>query len=164
LKNTAITYIDSPIGAIKIVGDSNAIKMVTFVPEMGEESEGIMPLVVRKCKKQLNEYFQGTRTQFNIPVAPEGTDFQREVWEALIKIPFGKTTTYSKQSIGLGDVKKIRAVGTANGKNPIAIIIPCHRVIGSDGSLTGYAGGLDKKEWLLKHENSLPGMTQTSLF
>ena len=138
--------------------------MVTFVPEMGEESEGVMPIVVRKCKKQLTEYFQGTRTQFTIPVAPEGTDFQREVWDVLLKIPFGKTTTYSKQSIGLGDVKKIRAVGTANGKNPIAIIIPCHRVIGTDGRLTGYAGGLDKKEWLLKHENSLPGMTQTSLF
>uniref|UniRef100_UPI004047EF88 methylated-DNA--[protein]-cysteine S-methyltransferase n=1 Tax=Roseivirga sp. TaxID=1964215 RepID=UPI004047EF88 len=164
MKNTAITYIDSPIGAIKIVGDSNAIKMVTFVPKMGEESEGVMPIVVRKCKKQLTEYFQGQRTQFTVPVAPEGTDFQREVWDALLKIPFGKTTTYSKQSLSLGDVKKIRAVGTANGKNPIAIIIPCHRVIGTDGSLTGYAGGLDKKEWLLKHENSLPGMTQTSLF
>ncbi|PIQ47937.1 MAG: cysteine methyltransferase [Cytophagales bacterium CG12_big_fil_rev_8_21_14_0_65_40_12] len=138
--------------------------MVTFVPEMGEESQGVMPIVVRKCKKQLTEYFQGTRTQFNIPIAPEGTDFQREVWQELLSIPFGKTTSYAKQSIKLGDVKKIRAVGSANGKNPIAIIIPCHRVIGSDGNLTGYAGGLDKKEWLLKHENSLPGMTQTSLF
>ena len=131
---------------------------------MGEESQGVMPIVVRKCKKQLTEYFQGTRTQFNVPIAPEGTDFQREVWQELLSIPFGKTTSYAKQSIKLGDVKKIRAVGSANGKNPIAIIIPCHRVIGSDGNLTGYAGGLDKKEWLLKHENSLPGMTQTSLF
>jgi methylated-DNA-[protein]-cysteine S-methyltransferase len=164
LKNTAITYIDSPLGAVKIAGDSNAIKMVAFVAKKGEESEGVMPLVVRKCKKQLLEYFQGNRTQFTVPVAPEGTDFQREVWQELLKIPFGKTTTYSKQSISLGDIKKIRAVGSANGKNPIAIIIPCHRVIGTDGSLTGYAGGLDKKAWLLKHENSLPGMTQTSLF
>lgn len=164
MKNTAITYMDSPLGVIKVAGDSNAIKMVAFVTVKGEESEGVMPLVVRKCKKQLLEYFKGTRTQFSIPVAAEGTDFQREVWQELLKIPFGKTTTYAKQSITLGDVKKIRAVGSANGKNPIVIIIPCHRVISTDGSLTGYAGGLDKKEWLLKHENSLPGMMQTSLF
>ncbi|WP_245620842.1 methylated-DNA--[protein]-cysteine S-methyltransferase [Roseivirga seohaensis] len=164
MKNTAITYMDSPLGAIKIVGDANAIKMVVFVDEIGEENEGIIPLVVRKCKKQLHEYFVGQRKQFNIPVAPEGTDFQQQVWQNLQDIPFGVTSTYAKQAIKLGDIKKIRAVGTANGKNPIAIIIPCHRVIGSDGSLTGYAGGLDKKAWLLKHEKSMPGMAQTSLF
>ena len=155
---------DSPLGILKIVGDQESIKMVSFVDSKGQESGGILPLHVRHAKKQLTEYFDGKRETFNLPLAPEGTDFQKEVWNALLDIPFGKTTTYAKQSVKLGDLKKIRAVGTANGKNPIAVIIPCHRVIGSDGNLTGYAGGLDKKEWLLKHEGSMPGMNQTALF
>ena len=164
MRNSAITYMDSPMGKIKIAGDANAIKLVQFVNGDERPTEGILPLVVRNCKKQLNEYFSGKRKEFNVPLAPEGTDFQKEVWQALLDIPFGKTSTYAKQSQALGDIKKIRAVGSANGKNPIAIIIPCHRVIGSDGSLTGYAGGLDKKEWLLTHEKSMPGQNQTSLF
>lgn len=164
MKNSAITYMDTPLGKLKIAGDSDAIKMVGFVNGEEKESSGVLPLVVRNCKKQLGEYFQGKRKQFNVPLAPEGTDFQKEVWQALLDIPYGVTTTYAKQSVKLGDLKKIRAVGSANGKNPIAIIIPCHRVIGSDGSLTGYAGGLDKKEWLLRHEKSMPGQNQTSLF
>ncbi len=155
---------DSPLGLVKIVGDTTAIKMVSFVDDKGEESGGILPLHVRHCKKQLGEYFQGKRKEFNLPLAPEGTDFQKEAWDALLEIPFGDTSTYAKQAVRLGDIKKIRAVGGANGKNPIAVIIPCHRVIGSDGSLTGFASGIDKKEWLLKHENSLPGMNQTTLF
>lgn len=164
MRNTAITYMDSPLGKVKIVGDSDAIKMVSFVNNEERATDGVLPLVVRNCKKQLKEYFDGKRKEFNVPLAPEGTDFQKDVWKALLEIPFGKTSTYAKQSVKLGDIKKIRAVGTANGKNPIAVIIPCHRVIGTDGSLTGYAGGLDKKEWLLRHENSLPGQNQTSLF
>ena len=164
MRDSAITYMDSPMGKIKIVGDANAIKMVTFVDGEDKETTGILPLVLRNCKKQLNEYFAGKRKEFNLPLSPEGTDFQKEVWDALLEIPFGTTSTYAKQSVRLGDIKKIRAVGSANGKNPIAIIIPCHRVIGSDGSLTGYAGGLQNKEWLLRHEKSMPGQNQTSLF
>lgn len=164
MRNSAITYMDSPLGKVKIVGDADAIKMVTFVDGEERPTEGVLPLTVRNCKKQLGEYFKGKRKEFNVPLAPEGTDFQKEVWKELLTIPFGVTTTYAKQSVKLGDIKKIRAVGTANGKNPIAIIIPCHRVIGSDGSLTGYAGGLDKKEWLLRHEKSMPGQNQTTLF
>ncbi len=164
MRNTAITYMDSPMGKIKIVGDADAIKMVGFVDKEGESTDDILPLVVRNCKKQLNEYFKGKRKEFNLRLAPEGTDFQKEVWEALLDIPYGTTTTYAKQSVKLGDIKKIRAVGSANGKNPIAIIIPCHRVIGSDGSLTGYASGLQNKEWLLRHEKCMPGQNQTSLF
>lgn len=155
---------DSPLGKIKIIGDADAIKMVSFINGEERETEGVLPLVVRKCKKQLKEYFEGKRTEFSVPLAPEGTDFQKGVWDVLIEIPFGKTSTYAKQSVKLGDIKKIRAVGSANGKNPIAVIIPCHRVIGTDGSLTGYASGLDKKEWLLRHENSMPGQNQTSMF
>ncbi len=162
--NAGITYMDSPLGVVKIVGDQEAIKMVSFVEKKGQESGGILPLHVRHAKKQLGEYFDGKRKKFNLPLAPDGTAFQKEVWNALLEIPHGETSTYAKQSVKLGDIKKIRAVGTANGKNPIAVIIPCHRVIGTDGSLTGYAGGLDKKEWLLRHEESLPGMNQTTLF
>jgi methylated-DNA-[protein]-cysteine S-methyltransferase len=164
MRNTAITYMDSPIGKIKIVGDSDAIKMVSFVEEEGEPTEGILPLVVRNCKKQLTEYFNGKRKEFNLRLSPEGTNFQKEVWEVLLDIPFGVTSTYAKQSVKLGDLKKIRAVGSANGKNPISIIVPCHRVIGSDGSLTGYASGLHRKEWLLRHEKCMPGQNQTTLF
>lgn len=164
MKDTAISYMDSPLGKIKIVGENDHIKRVSFVDGEERETDGPVPLVVRNCKKQLKEYFAGKRKEFNVPLDPDGTDFQKQVWEALLGIPFGKTSTYAKQSISLGDIKKIRAVGTANGKNPIAVIIPCHRVIGTDGSLTGYAGGLDKKEWLLRLEESMPGQNQTSLF
>lgn len=164
MRSSAIAYMDSPLGRIKIVGDDDAIKMVSFTEGEESNTKEAVPLVVRNCKKQLKEYFEGKRKEFNVPLSPEGTDFQRGVWDALLEIPFGKTSTYAKQSVSLGDIKKIRAVGTANGKNPIAVIIPCHRVIGTDGSLTGYAGGLDKKEWLLRHENSMPGQNQTSLF
>jgi len=164
VENTAITFLDTPIGKLKIVGDQEAIKLVAFTDEEERSTDGIVPNVVRTCKFQLKEYFEGTRKVFEVPLAPEGTDFQKEVWTKLDEIPFGKTTTYALQARKLGDLKKIRAVGTANGKNPIAIIIPCHRVIGTDGSLTGYAGGLHRKEWLLKHEHSLPGFNQLNLF
>ena len=164
MRSSAIIYMDSPMGQIKIAGDADAIKLVQFVKGEERPTEGILPLVVRNCKKQLNEYFHGKRKEFNVPLAPEGTAFQKEVWASLLKIPFGETSTYLQQSVKLGGIKKIRAVGTANGKNPIIILIPCHRVIASDGSLTGYAGGLDKKEWLLRHEKSLPGQNQTNLF
>jgi len=102
---------------------------------------------------QLQEYFDGERQQFDLNLNPEGTAFQKKVWEALQHIPYGKTMTYLGLSQRLGDVKAIRAVANANGKNPLWIIVPCHRVIGSDGSLTGYAGGLHRKQWLLEHES-----------
>ena len=101
---------------------------------------------------QLSEYFEGKRTSFDLPFGLEGTDFQKRVWAELLNIPFGKTRSYMEQAKALGDVKAIRAVASANGQNKIAIIIPCHRVIGSDGSLTGFAGGLHRKKWLLEFE------------
>ena len=110
---------------------------------------------------EVNEYFDGKREVFTLDLNPEGTDFQKKVWDALLTIPFGKTTSYLELSKTLGDVKAIRAVAAANGKNPLWIIVPCHRVIGSDGSLTGYAGGLHRKQWLLEHESPFK---QTSLF
>lgn len=103
-------------------------------------------------EKQMNEYFTGERKEFDVPLHLIGTDFQKKVWNGLLQIPYGETRSYKNQSIFLGDVKAIRAVATANGQNGIAIIIPCHRVIGDNGSLVGYGGGLPKKKWLLEHE------------
>jgi methylated-DNA-[protein]-cysteine S-methyltransferase len=162
--NSAIDILETPIGTLKIVGDQDAIKWVGFTEDGVRSTDGQVPLVVKKAKSQLQEYFEGKRKEFDIDTSPEGTDFQRQVWSQLAAIPFGKTSTYARQAQKLGDIKKIRAVGGANGKNPIAIIIPCHRIIGSDGSLTGYAGGIERKEWLLKHESSLPGYNQLELF
>ncbi|WP_418508879.1 methylated-DNA--[protein]-cysteine S-methyltransferase [Corallibacter sp.] len=144
--------INSPLGFTKITGDANGIASVSVL-NSEETITSIVPEVLEDCVYQLNEYFNGTRENFDLNLNPQGTDFQKTVWNALLKIPFGKTTTYLALSKQLGDPKAIRAVANANGKNPIWIIIPCHRVIGSDGSLTGYAGGLHRKKWLLEHES-----------
>lgn len=127
----------------------------------GPPSRADSSWILDKAMMQLTEYFAGARTEFDLPLTPKGTDFQRRVWSELQHIPHGSTASYLSISKAIGDVKAIRAVGLANGKNPIAIVIPCHRVIGSDGSLTGYAGGLWRKEWLLRHEGAL---IQTTLF
>lgn len=142
------------------MGDENGINEITVIDDALETSTEI-PVVLQECVQQLSEYFNGTRKQFDLKLNPQGTDFQKKVWNELLNVPFGKTKTYLEQSKQLGDVKAIRAVASANGKNPIWIIIPCHRIIGSDGSLTGYAGGIWRKKWLLAHENP---STQQSLF
>src|SRR5690606_34971068 len=113
----------------------------------------LIPEELEDTVYQLQEYFEGTRTQFSLQLNPQGTDFQKRVWEELQHIPYGKTISYLELSKKLGDIKAIRAVAAANGKNPLWIVVPCHRVIGSDGSLTGYAGGLHRKQWLLEHES-----------
>jgi methylated-DNA-[protein]-cysteine S-methyltransferase len=112
-----------------------------------------IPSELKEAAIQLQEYFEGKRTHFTFLLHPSGTEFQKKVWQELLNIPFGKTCSYLELSKKLGDVKAIRAVAAANGKNPLWIVVPCHRVIGSDGSLTGYAGGLWRKKWLLEHEN-----------
>ena len=152
-------YIKTPLGIATIIGDENGISVISVADE-GEISNAI-PTVLQEAVTQLNGYFEGKRTDFNFKLNPKGTDFQKKVWNALLDIPYGKTRTYLEQSKFLGDVKAIRAVASANGKNPLWIVIPCHRVIGTDGSLTGYAGGLWRKKWLLEHENPT---TQQSLF
>lgn len=129
--------------------------------ESEEKITDIIPESLQDCVFQLNEYFEGTRTQFNLKLNPQGSDFQKKVWKQLEQIHYGKTISYLELSKQLGDVKAIRAVANANGKNPLWILVPCHRVIGSDGSLTGYAGGLHRKQWLLEHESPFK---QTSLF
>jgi methylated-DNA-[protein]-cysteine S-methyltransferase len=152
--------INTPLGPTKIQGDNKGVSSVTVLNSQEQFSENI-PEGLQNCVSQLQEYFEGSRKAFNLKLNPKGTEFQQNIWNLLLKIPFGKTTSYLELSKQYGDEKAIRAVASANGKNPLWIIIPCHRVIGSDGSLTGYAGGLHRKQWLLNHENSCE---QQSLF
>ncbi len=152
--------INTPLGFTQIIGDDNGIASV-IVLNSDEKETDIIPAELEDCVRQLHEYFEGTRNQFDIKLNPEGTDFQKKVWKQLQTIPFGKTISYLDLSQQLGDTKAIRAVANANGKNPLWIIVPCHRVIGSNGSLTGYAGGLQRKQWLLDHESPYK---QQSLF
>ena len=151
--------IKTPLGFAKLEGDENGISSITVLDS--EKEIDIIPEVLEDAVHQLNEYFQGERTQFDLQLNPEGTEFQKRVWEALLQIPYGKTVSYLELSKQLGDVKAIRAVASANGKNPLWIVVPCHRVIGSNGDLTGYAGGLHRKKWLLEHESPVK---QQSLF
>ncbi|UFH36307.1 methylated-DNA--[protein]-cysteine S-methyltransferase [Flavobacterium acetivorans] len=152
-------YIKTPLGIATIAGDENGIAEIS-VSDEGAVSANV-PAILQKAVSQLNDYFEGKRTDFTFKLNPKGTEFQQKVWKGLLEIPFGKTCSYMDLSKKLGDVKAIRAVASANGKNPLWIVVPCHRVIGTDGSLTGYAGGLWRKKWLLEHEN--PTMQQ-SLF
>jgi methylated-DNA-[protein]-cysteine S-methyltransferase len=152
-------FIHSPLGITKIEGDKDGIAVISVLSE-GELTLEI-PKELQDAVNQLNEYFEGKRTEFTFKLNPKGTDFQQKVWQELLNIPFGKTTSYLELSKKLGDVKAIRAVASANGKNPLWIVVPCHRVIGTDGSLTGYAGGLWRKKWLLEHESP---SKQQSLF
>jgi methylated-DNA-[protein]-cysteine S-methyltransferase len=154
-----LTYFKCPLGIAKIVGDAIGISEISILDE-GEVSN-FVPKELEQAVIQLQEYFEGKRTHFDLKINPKGTDFQRSVWHELLNIPFGKTLSYMELSKKIGDVKAIRAVAAANGKNPLWIVIPCHRVIGADGSLTGYAGGLGRKKWLLDFENPTK---QQSLF
>ncbi|OYU80969.1 MAG: cysteine methyltransferase [Flavobacterium sp. BFFFF1] len=153
-------YIQTPLGTAEISGDENGIAMISIRNSETEISENI-PETLREAVDQLRDYFAGKRTDFTFKLNPSGTDFQQKVWQELLKIPYGKTVSYMDITKKLGDVKAIRAVASANGKNPLWIVVPCHRVIGTDGSLTGYAGGLWRKKWLLEHESPT---AQQSLF
>jgi methylated-DNA-[protein]-cysteine S-methyltransferase len=155
-----VAILQTPMGYARIEGDIDGISAVGVLD--GEHTvTTIIPEVLEDAVHQLNEYFEGKRQTFDLTLNASGTDFQRSVWNELSKLPYGKTISYLELSKKLGDTKAIRAVASANGKNPIWIIVPCHRVIGSDGSLTGYAGGLHRKKWLLNHESSAK---QHSLF
>lgn len=160
MKKESVAYFTSPIGVVEIKGTSTAVSSVNFVPDE-EESSKDLPEVIVLCRRELEEYFAGKRKEFNVKVKPEGTPFRKKVWKQLMKIKFGDTTSYLQISKQIGDEKAIRAVGSANGKNPVAIIIPCHRVISEDGKLTGYAGGLWRKQWLLEHEGNVSGKNMT---
>lgn len=148
------------LGFIEITGDENGVSKIHVFDEEKKVSKKI-PIHLQEATHQLQDYFEGKRTLFDFKLNPQGTEFQQKVWQELQNVPFGKTMSYQELAIKLGDVKAIRAVANANGKNPLWIVVPCHRVIGSDGSLTGYAGGLWRKKWLLDHENPVK---QQSLF
>ncbi len=145
-------HMATPLGIAKLEGDEHGLCAVSVL-NSDLPLDPIIPEVLEDAVYQLQEYFEGKRKDFSLVLNPQGTAFQKRVWEALQHIPFGRTVSYLELSKTLGDVKAIRAVAAANGKNPLWIIIPCHRVIGSDGSLTGYAGGLHRKKWLLEHES-----------
>jgi methylated-DNA-[protein]-cysteine S-methyltransferase len=144
-------FIDTPLGIAQIIGNSEGILAIT-IQDNGEVSNEI-PKLLSSAVEQLQSYFRGELLHFDFKLKPQGTEFQLRVWQELMKIPYGKTISYLELSKRLGDVKAIRAVASANGKNPLWIVIPCHRVLGTNGSLTGYAGGLWRKKWLLEHES-----------
>lgn len=147
-------YIKSPLGITQLEGDENGLTSITVLDDpLGQPPTQTVPKTLEEAVCQLGDYFDGTRKMFELKLNPQGTDFQQRVWAALQDIPYGKTVSYLELSKTLGDVRAIRAVANANGKNPLWIVIPCHRVVGSDGSLTGYAGGLHRKKWLLEHES-----------
>lgn len=146
-------YLQTPIGTLELKGDYDGIFSVIFSEEKELFNQEVIPATLIKVVTQLIEFFEKRRTTFDLKLNPKGTPFQKKVWNLLLKIPYGKTKSYQEIANSLGNPKVIRAAASANGKNPIAIIIPCHRVIGSDGSLTGYSGGLYRKKWLLNFEN-----------
>lgn len=143
-------YIDSPLGPVHILATDSGISAIGFVTARNTAEQP--SLLTALAAQQLSAYFAGTLTHFSLPLAASGTVFQQQVWRQLCDIPFGQTCSYADIARGISNIKAVRAVGAANGRNPVAIVVPCHRVIGANGTLTGYAGGLDKKDWLLKHE------------
>lgn len=146
------TAMQSPMGWLKLRASGEGLTHLAFAEGPGAVNDD--HAVLRRAATEMAEYFAGTRREFTVPLSPEGTPFQHRVWDALLRIPFGQTRTYLDIARDLGDPNAVRAVGGANGSNPLAIIVPCHRVIASDGTLHGYAGGLDRKRWLLEHEGA----------
>ena len=161
------TVIDSPVGSLDLFADRDGA--LTHLLFRGEKRFPPLNLDLRtdpapfaEVISQLEDYFAGTRKDFDVLSAPRGSSFQREVWMALRDIPYGETWTYAKQAVAIGRPSAARAVGAANGRNPIGIVVPCHRVIGADGSLTGYGGGIDRKRWLLLHERNVLGQLRVT--
>jgi methylated-DNA-[protein]-cysteine S-methyltransferase len=155
------TTIDSPIGTITLVADDDALVEVHLPNEhsssatAAEDTSPAEHAVLGRVASQLREYFAGERLEFDVPLAPHGTTFQLAAWQALRTIPYGETVSYGEQARRLGDARKARAVGAANGRNPLPIVVPCHRVVGANGHLTGFGGGIECKAWLLDHEREV---------
>ncbi len=164
MENLYKAYYNSPIGTIEITATEEAIVSVLFTEEPAVPISSGLPACLLDCLQQLAEYFAGERKTFDLPIASAGTNFQEQVWHQLEKINFGQTLSYYDLSVQLGNLGAIRAVGNANGKNKLLLIRPCHRVVGSDGQMVGYAGGLWRKKWLLAHERKINGTHQLTLF
>jgi methylated-DNA-[protein]-cysteine S-methyltransferase len=166
---TFTTYVNSPLGELEITTAEDTLLSILFVkadkkPSPQKEASVESPLIMHQTIQQLEEYFEGKRQEFAVKFIHQGTDFQNKVWAELYNIPFGKTISYLELARRIGNEKSIRAVGTTNGNNKISIIVPCHRVIGSNGSLVGYGGDLWRKKWLLDHEQKVLGNQQLTLF
>ncbi|HOU64919.1 MAG TPA: methylated-DNA--[protein]-cysteine S-methyltransferase [Thermomonas sp.] len=159
--------IDSPVGPLMLAADDHGLRHIEFRdnrhPVNRGDWHGGDNAILQATEAQLAEYFAGTRTRFDLPLAPRGTEFQLRVWQALARIPHGSTSTYAEQARAIGSPDAVRAVGAANGRNPLPIVLPCHRVIGTDGALVGFGGGLPVKEFLLRLEGALPAR-QAGLF
>jgi methylated-DNA-[protein]-cysteine S-methyltransferase len=157
------TTIDSPVGELGLVATSTALVAVLWPEERdGRVRFAVEPTdgsneILTQTADQLGEYFDGDRRVFDLSLELRGTDFQQEVWQSLADIAYGETSTYGKQAVAIGRPRAIRAVGSANGRNPLSIVLPCHRIVGADGKLAGFAGGLDTKRWLLDHESGVAG-------
>jgi len=160
----SLAYYNSPIGLLAIVGNDYSISQIRFAEGFTVRPSESAPAEVSKCIRELDEYFNGQRQQFTVRTAPEGTEFQKKIWKIVQTVEYGRTASYADIARKYGDRKAIRAIGKANGQNPIVIVIPCHRILGLKGELTGYVGGLEKKKWLLKHENAIMPNGQLSLF
>ena len=163
MAETFIAYYHSSVGLLKISGTESYISEVSFhdnTEKSGGNKKSLPPILIQ-CIEQLIQYFHGERRVFDLPVSQDGTPFQKQVWNELMAIPYGKTISYLELAIKIGDPKATRAVAAANGKNNVAIIVPCHRVIGSDRTLVGYGGGLWRKKWLLDHEMKIAHGVQT---
>ena len=152
--------IDSPVGPLMLAADDSGLRHIEFRenrhPADHADWHGGDSELLRAAEVQLGEYFAGTRTAFDLPLAPRGSDFQVAVWHELARIPFGTTISYAQLAVRMGNANAMRAVGAANGRNPLPIVLPCHRVIGADGALVGFGGGLPAKEFLLRLEGALP--------
>jgi methylated-DNA-[protein]-cysteine S-methyltransferase len=163
----AFSYFDSPVGRLLLTSDGTALTGLYMEPSRKARSTdgwaqdaAVEPLAA--TLRQLREYFAGTRREFDLPLRLQGSPFQQRVWRELRKIPYGATWSYGQLAMRIGNPSASRAVGLANGRNPISILVPCHRVIGADGSLTGYGGGLERKSWLLAHEGALAPSRETA--
>lgn len=152
------TVYATPLGPMTATADADAVRSLRFTP--AATADGSRPCApLEQLEAELTAYFAGELTEFTSPLDPEGTDFQRRVWDELLRVPFGETRSYATIARALGDPAATRAVGTANGANPLAIVVPCHRVVRTGGALGGYAGGLEAKRWLLDHERRCAGVT-----
>lgn len=166
MSSTCFATTDSPIGELLVLGDGESVHKLLMNGD-GDFDDRKLELTrdqkaFERTIDQLSEYFAGDRNSFDLPLDPEGTEFQRAVWNALAEIPFGETRSYGEIAAAVGRPKAARAVGMANNRNPIAVIVPCHRVIGAGGALVGYAGGLERKTWLLDHEREARSANSSS--
>jgi methylated-DNA-[protein]-cysteine S-methyltransferase len=164
MEEAYLIYYSTPIGLLEITGSEEAVLSALFVETKNKPVSATIPNCLKECQLQLDEYFKGKRKTFDVPVLFTGTQFQKQVWSELTTIPYGRLTTYGALARKLNTPNSVRAIGNTNSKNKLCILLPCHRVVGQDGALVGYAGGLWRKQWLIEHEQGYAGYQQLKLF